>query len=101
MTHIGTLSAIGKLWDGNKDLGPVEYEIDVFRSGALKRGEGTLRCNAAIGLLGRFGAGQPLMLMLRSGEQVDVTIKKPGDFQAGISVTGPIPDPIREDDSAD
>jgi hypothetical protein len=41
------------------------------------------------------------MLMLRSGEQVSVTIKNPGDFRADIVVTGPIPDPIQEHDSAD
>jgi len=100
MTHLGTLWAIGKLWDGNKDLGPVEYQIQVFRSDELNRGEGALQC-AASGLLDRFAAGQSLMLMLRSGEQVDVTIKNPGDFRVDISVTGPIPDPINLDESAD
>jgi len=100
MTHLGTLSAIGKLWDGNKDLGPVDYQIQVFRSDGQKRGEGTLQ-SAVIGLLDRFDAGKPLMLMLRSGEQVSVTIKNPGDFRVDIVVTGPIPDPIKEDDSAD
>jgi hypothetical protein len=100
MTHLGTLSAKGKLWDGNKDLGPVDYQIQVFRSGGLKRGEGTLQCDAT-GLLDRFDAGQPLMLMLRSGEQVSVTIKNPGHFRVDIFVTGPIPDPIDEHDPAD
>jgi hypothetical protein len=100
MTHLGTLSAIGKLWDGNNDLGPVDYKIQVFQSGGLRRGEGTLQSDA-VGLLDRFDAGQPLMLMLRSGEQVSVTIKNPGDFRADIVVTGPIPDPIQEHDSAD
>src|SRR5262245_12025814 len=100
MTHLGTLSAIGKLWDGNKDLGPVDYQIQVFRSGEVKRGEGTLQSDA-IGLLDRFDVGQPLMLMLRSGEQVSVTIHNAGDFRVGISVTGPIPDPINEHDSTD
>jgi hypothetical protein len=100
MTHLGTLAAIGKLWDGNKDLGPVDYQIQVFRSGGQKHGEGTLQ-SAAVGLLDRFEAGRELMLMLRSGEQVSVTIKKPGDFRVDISVTGPIPDPIRERDTAD
>jgi hypothetical protein len=100
MTHLGTLSAIGKLWDGNKDLGPVDYEIQVSRSGGSKRGEGTLRCEK-IGLLDRFAAGQTLMLMLRSGEQVSVTIKRPGGFRVDIEVTGPIPDPIDEHDSSD
>lgn len=96
MTHLGTLQAIGKLWDGNKDLGPIDYQIEVFRSGEAKRGEGTLSSNAT-GLLNRFKAGQSLMLMLRSGEQVSVTIKKPGDSRADISVTGPIPDPVNYD----
>jgi hypothetical protein len=100
MTHLGTLSAIGKLWDGNKDLGPVDYEIQVFRSGGLKHGEGILRSDR-IGLLNRFRAGQTVMLMLRSGEQVSVTIRNPGNFRMDISVTGPIPNPIREHDSAD
>jgi hypothetical protein len=100
MTHLGTLSAIGKLWDGNKDLGPIDYRIQVFRSDGLKRGEGTLQ-SAAVGLLDRFEAGRELMLMLRSGEQVSVTIKKPGDFRVDIAVTGPIPDPIQEHDPAD
>jgi hypothetical protein len=100
MTHLGILSAIGKLWDGNKDLGQVDYQIQVFRSDGVKHGEGTLQ-SAAIGLLDRFEAGQKLMLMLRSGEQVSVTIKNPGDFRVDIFVTGPIPDPIHEHDSAD
>ena len=100
MTHLGTLSAIGKLWDGNKDLGPVDYQIQVFRSGGSKRGEGTLQSDK-IGLLDGFEAGRPLMLMLRSGEQVSVTIKSPGDFRVEISVTGPIPDPIQGHESDD
>ena len=100
MTHLGTLTAIGKLWDGNKDLGPIDYQIQVFRSGDLKRGEGALQCDAT-GLLDRFAAGQSLMLMLRSGEQVSVTIKNPGDFRVDILVTGPIPDPMVIDESAD
>ena len=100
MTHLGTLSAIGKLWDGNKDLGPIHYQIQVFRSGGQKRGEGTLQSDA-IGLLDRFDAGQKLMLMLRSGEQVSVTIENPGDFRVDISVTGPLPDPIQDPDFAD
>lgn len=41
------------------------------------------------------------MLMLRSGEQVDVTVKSPGSEGVDILATGPIPDPIREDNSAD
>jgi len=100
MTHLGTLSAIGKLWDGNKDLGPIDYQIEVFRSGEQKHGEGTLSSDAA-GLLDRFRAGKALMLMLRSGEQVSVTIKNPGDFRVDILVTGPIPDPMDFDESAD
>lgn len=93
MTHLGTLSGIGKLWDGNKDLGPVDYQIHVVRSDGLKRGEGTLQ-SAAIGLLDRFAVGHVLALMLRSGEQISVTIKKPGDYRVDISATGPIPDPV-------
>jgi hypothetical protein len=93
MTHLGTLSGIGKLWDGNRDLGPVDYEIQVFRTGELKQGEGTLRSNRS-GLLDRFQAGQTLMLMVRSGEQVSITIKSLGNEGADILATGPIPDPI-------
>lgn len=93
MTHLGTLSGIGKLWDGNKDLGPVDYQIHVVRSDGLKRGEGSLR-SEAIGLLDRFAAGHALMLMLRSGEQISVTIEKPGDYRVDISAAGPIPDPV-------
>ena len=100
MTHLGTLSAIGKLWDGNRDLGPVDYEIQVFATGGSKRGEGTLR-SVRYGLLDNFQAGKSLMLMLRSGEQVSVTIKSFGKEGADISVTGPIPDPIKGFDSAD
>jgi hypothetical protein len=100
MTHLGTLSGLGKLWDGNRDLGPVDYEIEVFRTGGSKRGEGTLR-SARPGLWDSFHAGKPLMLMLRSGEQVSITIKSPGNEGADISATGPIPDPKREDDSDD
>ena len=37
MTQTGTLSGLGKLWDGNKDLGPVRYTIHVFQDGGLKR----------------------------------------------------------------
>ena len=100
MTHLGTLSAVGKLWDGNKDLGPVNYEIQVFRTDGSKRGEGTLR-SARYGLFDNFQAGKTLMLMLRSGEQVSITIKSLGNEGADIVATGPIPDPIKEDDSAD
>jgi hypothetical protein len=100
MTQIGTLSGVGKLWDGNRDLGPVGYEIYVFRDGELKRGEGSLRWDG-YGLWDGFPAGKPLMLMLRSGEQVSITIKSPGNEGADILATGPIPDPIKGHESAD
>jgi hypothetical protein len=100
MTHLGTLSGLGKLWDGNRDLGPVDYEIQVFRIDGSKRGEGTLR-SSRYGLWERFQAGKSLMLMLRSGEQVSITIKSPGNEGADILATGPIPDPRTADDSAD
>jgi hypothetical protein len=100
MTHLGTLSAVGKLWDGNKDLGPVNYEIQVFRTDGSKRGEGTLR-SARYGLFDNFQAGKTLMLMLRSGEQVSITIKSLGNEGADIVATGPIPDPINGPDFAD
>ena len=93
MTHIGTLSGLGKLWDGNKDLGPVGYAIHVFRDGGLKRGEGTLRWDG-YGPWDSFQAGKPLMLMLRSGEQVSITIKSPGNEGADVLANGPIPDPV-------
>ena len=96
MTRIGTLSGLGKLWDGNKDLGPVGYEIHVFREGELKRGEGTLRWDG-YGPWDSFQAGRALMLMVRSGEQVSITIKSPRKEGADILATGPIPDPIDAD----
>lgn len=100
MTHLGTLSGLGKLWDGNRDLGPVDYEIQVFQTDGLKRGEGTL-WSAQYGLWDSFQAGKPLMLMLRSGEQVSITFKSPGNEGAEILATGPIPDPVKGYDSAD
>ena len=100
MTHLGTLSSVGKLWDGNKDLGPADYEIQVFRTGGSKRGEGIVR-SVRYGLLDSFQAGKTLMLMLRSGEQVSVTVKSLGPEGADISVTGPIPDPMKEEDFDD
>ena len=100
MTHIGTLSGLGKLWDGNRDLGPVDYEIQVFGTGGSRRGEGTIR-SAREGLWDGFQAGKPLMLMLRSGEQVSIAIKSPGNGGADILATGPIPDPINWFDSGD
>jgi hypothetical protein len=100
MTHLGTLSGLGKLWDGTKDLGPVDYEIQVFRTGGLKQGEGTLR-SARYGLWDGFQAGKPLMLMLRSGEQVSIIIKGPGNEGVDIVATEPIPDPFKGYDSDD
>ena len=100
MTHLGTLSGLGKLWDGNRDLGPIDYEIQVFRDGESKRGEGALRSDR-YGLLDGFKAGKPLMLMLRSGEQVSITIKSPGSGHADILATEPIPDPPKDFDSDD
>ena len=100
MTHIGTLSGLGKLWDGNKDLGPVGYEIHVFRDGDLKHGEGALRWDG-YGPWDSFQAGKRLMLMLRSGEQVSIKIKNPGNESAEILATGPIPDPIDRQDFDD
>jgi hypothetical protein len=41
------------------------------------------------------------MLMLKTGEQVSITIKSPGNEGADILATEPIPDPINEYDSAD
>lgn len=93
MANIGTLSGLGKLWDGNKDLGPVDYDIRVFADRELKRGEGTLRW-ARHGPWDSFQAGKPLMLMLKTGEQVSLTIKSIDNEGADILATGPIPDPI-------
>ena len=93
MTNIGTLSGLGKLWDGNKDLGPVRYAIQVFGDGELRRGEGCLRW-AAHGPWDGFQAGKPLMLMLKTGEQVSLTIKSAGNESAEIVATGSMPDPI-------
>ena len=100
MTHLFTLAGLGKLWDGNRDLGPVDYELEVSQVGGSKRGEGTLR-SSRYGLWDGFHAGKPLMLMLRSGEQVSVTIKNLGPEGAEISATGPIPDPIEAQDFDD
>ena len=100
MTHIGTLSGLGKLWDGNKDLGPVHYEVRVFRDGGLERGEGALRLDG-FGPWDSFQAGKLLMLMLRSGEQVSITIKSLGNEGADILATGPLPQPIDGLDSVD
>jgi hypothetical protein len=100
MTHLGTLSGLGKLWDGNRDLGPVDYEIQVFRTAGSKRGEGTIR-SARYGLWDGFHAGKPLMLMLRSGEQVSITIKSLRNEGADILATEPIPDPIKGHDFDD
>ena len=100
MTHLGTLSGLGKLWDGNRDLGPVDYEIQVFRTGGSKRGEGTLR-SARPGLWDGFQAGKSLMIMLRSGEQVSITVERPRTGGVDISAAEPIPDPIKHDDLDD
>ena len=103
MTHLFTLAGLGKLWDGNRDLGPVDYELEVSQVGDSKRGEGTLR-SSRYGLWDGFLAGTPLMLMLRSGEQVSLTIKSLGTDGPDVLVTGPIPDPINpmeEDESTD
>lgn len=93
MTNIGTLSGLGKLWDGNRDLGPVDYDIQVFEDRELKRGEGTLQW-AGHGPWDSFHAGKPLMLMLKTGEQVSLTIKSIRNEGADILATGPIPNPI-------
>jgi hypothetical protein len=93
MTNIGTLSGLGKLWDGNQDLGPVRYAIDLFEDGGQKRGEGTLQW-AGVGPWDSFQAGKPLMLMLKTGEQVSMTIKSPRKEGADILTTGPIPNPV-------
>jgi hypothetical protein len=93
MTNIGRLSGLGKLRDGNKDLGPVRYAIEVFEDGELKRGEGTLEWSGS-GPWDSFQAGKPLMLMLKTGEQVSLTITSPRKEGADILATGPIPKPI-------
>ena len=96
MTHQGTLSGVGKLWDGNRDLGPVDYEIQVFLTAGSKQGEGTLR-SARHGLWDGFQAGKPLMLMLRSGEQVSIIVERARPGGVDISATGPMPDPVNYD----
>ena len=93
MTQIGTLSGIGKLWDGNNDLGPVGYEIRLIQDAGPKRGEGILRW-AGRGPWDSFQAGKILMLMLKSGEQVSVTINSARKEGADILATGAMPDPV-------
>jgi len=41
------------------------------------------------------------MLMLKTGEQVSITIKSLGNEGADILATGPIPDPVNWYDSDD
>ena len=93
MTNIGTLSGLGKFWDGNQDLGPVRYEIHIFADGGQKRGEGTLRW-AGFGPWDDYQAGKSLMLMVKTGEQVSITILNPRKEGAEILASGPIPDPV-------
>jgi len=93
MKNIGTLSGLGKLWDGNRDLGPVDYAIEVFEDGEVKRGEGTLQW-VGRGPWDSFQAGKVLMLMVKTGEQVSLTIKSARNEEADIVATGPIPNPI-------
>ena len=93
MKNIGTLSGLGKLWDGNKDLGPVDYDIQVVEDREVKRGEGTLQW-VGQGPWDTFRAGKVLMLMLKTGEQVSLTIKSTRNDGAEILATGPIPNPI-------
>jgi hypothetical protein len=93
MTNIGTLSGLGKLWDGNRDLGPVDYDIQVFEDRELRRGEGTLRW-VGQGPWDSFRVGKPLMLMLKTGEQVSLTIKSVHNEGADILANGTIPKPI-------
>jgi len=93
MAQIGTLSGVGKLWDGSKDLGPVRYTIHVSQDDGLKRGEGNLRWSG-FGPWDSFQAGKSLMLMVKTGEQVNITIKSPRKEGADILATAPIPDPI-------
>ena len=88
-----TLSGLGKLWDGNKDLGPVRYEIHTAEDGGHKRGQGSLRW-AGYGPWDDFKAGKALMIMLKTGEQVSLTITSPRKEGAEILATGPMPDPI-------
>lgn len=100
MTNIGTLSGVGKLWDGSKDLGPVDYEIQVLETGTARRGEGTLH-SARYGLWDGFQAGKSLMLMVRSGEQLSLTVKSLIPEGVEISATGPIPAPMKGLESDD
>jgi hypothetical protein len=93
MTQIGTLSGLGKFWDGNTDLGPVRYEIHLFEDGGVRRGEGTLRW-AGYGPWDSFQAGKLLALMLKTGEQISITIKAPRKEGADILATGPMPNPV-------
>lgn len=100
MTQMGTLEGVGKLWDGNKDLGPVRYTIHVSEDGGVKRGKGNLRW-AGYGPWDSFQAGKALMLMVKTGEQVSVTITSSGKEGADILATAPIPDPIDWENSED
>jgi len=94
MTQTGTLSGLGKLWDGNNDLGPVGYEIRLIQdAGPKRRGEGTLSWTGHVPQ-GGFQAGKILMLMLKSGEQVSITINSARKNGADILATGPLPDPV-------
>ena len=93
MTQTGTLSGLGKLWDGNKDLGPVRYEIHILEDGGVRRGEGSLRWSG-YGPWDSFQAGKPLMIMLKTGEQVSITITSPRNEGADIVAAAPLPDPI-------
>ena len=93
MKNIGTLSGLGKLWDGPLDLGPVRYAIDIFEEGGARRGEGSLRW-AGYGPWDSFQAGKALMLMVKTGEQVSLTITSPRKEGADIVATGSIPTPV-------
>ena len=93
MAKNGTLSGLGKLWDGAKDLGPVRYEIHTAEEDGHQRGDGTLRWSG-FGPWDKFQAGKALMLMVKTGEQVNLTITNPRKEGADILATGPMPDPV-------
>lgn len=92
MTHPKVLEGKGRLRIGDRDLGPADYWINVFRVGHRPVGEGTISAEPDALKLA-FDFDDPAILVLEDGNtvQINVTHWQPASNETSVTTSGSIP----------
>jgi len=91
MSYLGSISGRGVLRSGADEIGSVDYQISVYRSGSLNEARGVLSGESKA-LFSAFDAGSTT-LALEDGSEITVLVTNysPGQPTADCVISGPVP----------